>query len=258
MEAANARLAAFSRRARIALSAAAAAVTTALAAMTRATIQVATQTQQFAQVAKHRAGGVPAVGGRLAHRGHRAGEARRHPEGRERSRRRFPEHGRRPDGRFLRAGRATRRRHCRSVRPPVGTRGAATLRGHAGARRPQPAGDDLLSRGHGVGRHPAAAASQKWRGRNGTARQPGRRPRRGAGRQRHSGAAAHPDCTGRGLPGVRGHPQPDRRGAGPGGGVACQRLRQPCVRRRCARACAGRSDRQTSGGWPLMPRPSSA
>ncbi|KPQ04625.1 MAG: Lambda phage tail tape-measure protein [Rhodobacteraceae bacterium HLUCCA12] len=51
MEAANARLAAFSRRARIALSAAAAGVTTALAAMTRATIQVATQTQQFAQVA---------------------------------------------------------------------------------------------------------------------------------------------------------------------------------------------------------------
>ncbi len=51
MEAANARLAAFSRRARIALSTAAAGVTTALAAMTRATIQVATQTQQFAQVA---------------------------------------------------------------------------------------------------------------------------------------------------------------------------------------------------------------
>jgi hypothetical protein len=51
MEAANARLAAFSRRARIALSAAAAGVTTALAAMTRATIQVANQTQQFAQVA---------------------------------------------------------------------------------------------------------------------------------------------------------------------------------------------------------------
>ena len=51
MEAANARLAAFSRRARIALGAAAAGVTTALAAMTRATIQVANQTQQFAQVA---------------------------------------------------------------------------------------------------------------------------------------------------------------------------------------------------------------
>ena len=51
MEAANARLAAFSRRARVALSAAAAGVTTAFAAMTRATIQVANQTQQFAQVA---------------------------------------------------------------------------------------------------------------------------------------------------------------------------------------------------------------
>ena len=51
MEAANARLAAFSRRVRVALGAAAAGATTALAAMTRATIQVANQTQQFAQVA---------------------------------------------------------------------------------------------------------------------------------------------------------------------------------------------------------------
>ena len=51
MEAANTQLAAFSRRARIALGAAAAGVTTALAAMTRTTIAVANQTQQFAQVA---------------------------------------------------------------------------------------------------------------------------------------------------------------------------------------------------------------
>ena len=180
MELANTRMAAFARRAGLALGAAAAAATASLGLIVRSTAESAAQIRQFAQVAnatpealQRWSAGARTVGIEQE----KLADILKDVNDRV--------------GDFLQTGGGPMADFFENVAPRVGVTadqfarlsGPEALQLYVDTleRRSEPAGDDLLSRGNSLGRHAIDPPPAERRGRDGAAWGSGLGPRRGAG-----------------------------------------------------------------------------